>query len=173
MLVQMARHLRARVVAVCSSSKLAFVRAQGADHVLSHGSDNVAEEVLRLTDGKGVDVVCNPVSGGTVIEDLGCLAPFGRLIMFGFLAGEPKGAFAPDLIQHFRKSVGVHVSDIYTLYNEHPDAFSAALQHVFRLQADGILRPHIHSRFDLGSAGEAHDVIEQGSVMGKLILDIP
>lgn len=172
MLIQLAKHLGAKVIAVCADSKLAYVKAQGADHAISYASDDVPGEIQRLTQGRGVDVACNPVSGDTVLEDLSCLAPFGRLLIFGFLAGPPRGSFAPDLVQHFNRSVGVSVSDIYTLFNERPDAFKSALEQVLALYAQGILRPHVHAVVPLHEAAKAHAMIERAENLGKVILDI-
>ena len=172
MLIQLARHLGANVIAVCSDSKLSYARAQGADHAISSTSDDVPGQILQLAQGRGVDVACNPVSGDTVPEDLRCLAAFGRLLIFGFLAGPPRGCFAPDLVQHFTRSVGVSVSDLYTLFNERPDAFKSALEQVLSLHAQGILRPHVHAVVPLHEAATAHDMIERGENLGKVILDI-
>lgn len=172
MLIQLAKHLGAKVIAVCSSTKTPFARAQGADHVLSSTDGNIAETVLGLTGGRGVDIACNPVSGDTVLEDLGLLAPFGRLVIFGFLAGEPNGVFSPDLVRHFGRSVSVQMSDVYTLLGSTPATFKSALQEMVSLHERGVLRPGIHARFDLVDAWKAHEMLEQGRAMGKLVLDI-
>jgi len=172
-LVQMAKHLGGRVIAVTSSAKLDFVREHGADHVLSYEDSAVADEVLRLTEGRGVDVACNPVSGPTVLEDLTSLAPFGRILIFGFLAGEPQGSFSPDLVRQMRRSVGVQVSDVYTLFNADPKAFGAALHDAVELYAKGILRPPVHARFDLAHAAKAHALLERSAARGKILIDIP
>ncbi|WP_265520037.1 quinone oxidoreductase family protein [Nitratireductor luteus] len=173
MLIQLAKHLGAQVIAITSSSKRDFALAAGADHALSHADGPLKEEILRLTDGRGVDVACNPVSGGTIAEDLRCLAPFGRIVIFGFLAGEPKGAFSPDLVQHFGKSVSIHVSDVYTLFNTAPTEFIAALNEVVGLYANGVLRPKVHGSFLLSEAWRAHELIETSKVMGKLLIEMP
>jgi len=172
-LIQLAKHLGARVIAVTSRSKLDYVLGEGADHALSYENDVVAEEVLRLTDGRGVDVACNPVSGPTVPEDLKCLAPFGRLLIFGFLGGEPKGAFATDLVQHMNRSIGVHVSDVYTLLDTDSTAFGMALHEAVALWSAGVLRPQVHAHFDLADAGKAHAMLESAKTMGKILIHIP
>lgn len=170
LLIQLAKHLGAHVIAVTSSSKVEFVRTQGADHALSYADDSVAEEVLRLTGGRGVDIACNPVSGPTILEDMECLAPFGRLLIFGFLAGTPQGAFDPDLVRHIGRSIGVHVSDVYTLLTADPTAFAAALQEVVELFGAGILRPAVHARFGLRDARMAHLALERSEPKGKILL---
>ena len=69
--------------------KEAHVRAAGADGVVDYSSKIYAEEIRDMTDGRGVDVIMSPLGGATVETDLQCLAPFGRLVIFGEMNGEP------------------------------------------------------------------------------------
>ncbi len=172
MLVQLAKLLGARVVAVCSKAKLPFIREQGADHAIAYDADDVGRAVMAITDDRGVDIACNPVGGATVASDLACLAPFGRLLIYGFLAGEPQGSFASDLVPHFGKSVGLHVSDVYTLYDTRPDVFASALAEAVGLLEAGVLRPRLHAVLPLRDASQAHEMIESGDVAGKIVLEV-
>ena len=69
-------------------------------------------------------------------------------------------------------ALGIYVADIYTLFNERPDAFHAALEEVLALHARGILRPHVHAVVPLREAAKAHGMIERAENLGKVVLDI-
>lgn len=85
--VQLARALDARVIAVVSSAdKVATAEAAGAHHVVL--ADEFRSTVGDLTDGRGVDVVVDPVGGDRFTDSLRCLAPEGRLLVIGFTAGD-------------------------------------------------------------------------------------
>tara|TARA_R110002020_G_scaffold184947_2_gene382306 strand:- start:23839 stop:24834 length:996 start_codon:yes stop_codon:yes gene_type:complete len=171
MILQIARHLGLRTIASVSTGKQDFARAQGADHVIDHRSEDVVARVMEITGGRGVDLSLNPLSGDSLKADLDALAPLGTVMLFGFLAGPPAGTFADDLAKHFQKSVGVRVSDIYTYFTAHPEAFSADMKHVFGLLARGALRPQI-TTLPIEEAAEAHRRLEAGETTGKLVLSI-
>ena len=83
----MAAALGARVIAVVSSTeKVAIAEAAGAHHVVL--ADGFAAEVRQLTDGRGVDVIVDPVGGERFTESLRSLAREGRLLVVGFAGGE-------------------------------------------------------------------------------------
>ena len=88
--VQLAKAAGARVLATVSSdAKVALVKAHGADTVINYATEKFADEALRLTDGRGVDLVLDAVGKPTFEEGLRCLAPFGHLILYGS-AGPPQ-----------------------------------------------------------------------------------
>lgn len=171
MAVQIAKHLGATVIGSASTPKLAYVRKQGADHVIDYRKEDVAERAMSITHGRGVDLSLNPLGGSTTISDLRILAPGGTLVLFGFLGGTPDGTIA-DLGVHFRKSIGVRVSDIYTYFQERPESFNTDLAKIVTLCAKGILKPHIDQVFPLSQAPRAHELLESREVKGKLVLSI-
>jgi NADPH2:quinone reductase len=126
---------------------------------------------MDVTEGKGVDLTLNPISGETLKSDLEALAPLGTAVIFGFLAGPPAGTFAEDLAKHFQKSVAVRVSDIYTYFGNRPDAFSTDMAAVFDFLRLGVLRPQI-TTLPITEAAEAHRRLEAGETTGKLVLSI-
>lgn len=171
MAVQIAKHLGLTVIASVSSEKIAYATTQGADHVIDYRQQDVAAQVHALTEGRGVDLTLNPISGQTLKSDLAVLAPLGTAVLFGFLAGPPAGDFAVDLVQHFQKSVAVRVSDIYTYFAHQPDAFGADMATVFDLLKQGVLRPQI-TTLPIADAAKAHRLLEAGKTTGKLVLNI-
>jgi len=172
MAVQLARHLGLTVIGCAAADKLDHVRAQGAALALDRRSGNLVAETMAFTGGRGVDLTLNPVSGSTLRTDLEVLAPFGTAIVFGFLAGQPGRSLADTLANHFDRSIGVRMSDIYTYFHRAPQSFGADLARVHDLHAQGVLRPRIQARLPLDRAGEAHRLLEAGTVAGKLVLTI-
>ncbi|MBO9451152.1 quinone oxidoreductase [Tropicibacter sp. R16_0] len=171
MIQHIAKHLGLTVIASASSDKLEYAKAQGADHVIDYRKEDVAARVLEITNGRGVDLSLNPISGETLKSDLKALAPLGTVVLFGFLAGPPAGTFGDDLAAHFQKSVAVRVSDIYTYFVNRPTEFKADLAKVFDLLGAGVLRPQI-TALPLERASEAHRRLEAGQTTGKLVLSI-
>jgi NADPH2:quinone reductase len=172
MILQIAKHIGAKTIASVSSNKIAHALKQGADHAIDYQSEDVVAKVKEITSDQGVDLSLNPISGETLKSDMESLAPFGTAVLFGFLAGPPTGTFAEDLVKHFRKSIAVRVSDIYTYYGNRPDGFSKDLGHVFGLLHQGILKPRIFAEMPVQKAGDAHRMLESGEVIGKLVLTV-
>lgn len=171
MIQHIAKHLGMTVIASASTDKVDYAQAQGADHVIDYRREDVATRVKELTDGRGVDLSLNPISGETLKSDLDALAPLGTVVLFGFLAGPPTGTFEGDLTKHFQKSVAIRVSDIYTYFVNRPEAFNADLARVFDLRQQGVLRPQV-TTLPVTKAAEAHRRLEAGETTGKLVLNI-
>lgn len=172
MALQIAKNLGLTTIASASVDKHDYAKEQGADHVIDYRSEDVAERVKEITDGRGLDITLNPISGESLKNDLEALAPLGTTVLFGFLAGPPAGTFGDDLAKHFQKSIAVRVSDIYTYYSNKPEEFNADLNKIFNLLAEGVLKPQI-TDLPLEQAAEAHRRLEAGETTGKLVLTIP
>ncbi|NKW90909.1 zinc-binding dehydrogenase [Rhodobacteraceae bacterium R_SAG9] len=171
MIQHIAKYLGMTVIASVSTNKIAYAQDQGADHVIDYRNEDVTARVLEITNGRGVDLTLNPISGETLKSDLAALAPLGTVVIFGFLAGPPAGTFGEDLAKHFQNSVAVRVSDIYTYFANQPEAFGADLATVFDLLSKGVLRPQI-TTLPVIEAPEAHRRLEAGETTGKLVLSI-
>lgn len=171
MALHIAKHLGMTVIASTSTDKVGYAKDQGADHVVDYRTEDVTARVMELTDGRGVNLTLNPISGNSLKSDLDVLAPLGTAVLFGFLAGPPSGRFAEDLAKHFQKSVSIRVSDIYTYFGNRPDQFSADMATVFDLLETGVLRPQV-ATLPIAQAAEAHRRLEAGETTGKLVLSI-
>src|SRR5690606_6071775 len=87
--VEVGKAMGATVIATAGSDeKLALARAHGAGHGINYRSENIRERALALTDGRGVDVVFDPVGGEVFAASLRAIAWDGRLIIIGFAGGE-------------------------------------------------------------------------------------
>jgi len=87
--VEIGKILGATVIATAgSAAKLAVARAHGADHLINYREQDFREQVLALTDGRGVDAVYDPVGGEVFMQSLRCMAPEARIMPVGFAGGE-------------------------------------------------------------------------------------
>jgi NADPH2:quinone reductase len=164
--------LGARVIGVVSSEeKASLVEAEGAAAVIvvprSESYDQVAAQVRSLSGGKGVRVAYDGVGKDTFTASLDSLAPFGVLASFGRASGSPPPVDLAELGR--RGSLGVHRPSIFHHIAERADLLTAAGE-VFDAQAKGILKAHIHARFPLREAAEAHRLLESRSTLGSLLL---
>lgn len=162
-LLQLAKLEGAEVIAVASSEeRLAACRALGADHSINYKAANLTEEVMRITDGYGVDVVFENVSDPVLFPlAFASLAYRGRLVTIGYHGG---GTVPVDMKALFLKQLKILSSGMWTA-NE--DGVGICLD----LAAQGKLRALIGARLPLREAAEAHRLVEEGAVVGKVMLE--
>jgi len=166
--VQLAKVAGARVLATVSSdAKAGLVTEHGADAVINYAKDKFADEVLRLTDGRGVDLVLDAVGKPTFEEGIRCLAPFGHLILYGRSGGAPDPL---NVFALFPKSQKVSGFMLPTVTRGFPDKMRESAERCFALTRDGRLKLHIGKTFPLAQAAEAHRYLESRRSTGKLIL---
>lgn len=170
--IQIAKSLGLTVIGSVSSDKLEYTLQQGADYVVDYRTEDVTARVAEITNGRGVDLTLNPISGDSLKADMKMLAPLGTVILFGFLAGPPTGNFADDMAQHFNKSIAVRVSDIYTYYLNQPQQFRDDFAVLIKQAESGQLLPVIDQAISIRDVASARSRLESGLVQGKLVLEI-
>ncbi len=165
--VDLGRLLGARVIATASSEeKRAFLKVYGADHVLP--SEGFRERVKELTDGRGADVIYDPVGGDVFDESIRCIAFGGRLLVVGFTSGRiPSVPANMPLIKGF-SVVGVRAGEYGRKF---PDKGRENIQAIDRLLAEGRLHPHICARFPLANAVDALRLLESRKAIGKVVIE--
>lgn len=165
--VQIAKAAGARVIGTVSSNrKFDLVKQYGADEVINYESQDFAEEVLRLTNKRGVDLILDAVGKPTLEKGLRCLAPFGHLILYGRAGGIPDPV---NLMSLFQKSTKVSGFVLYTV-SSMPDKHQAGIENSFQLMKEGKLKLLIGKSFPLADAAEAHRLMESRRSVGKLVL---
>jgi NADPH:quinone reductase len=168
LLVQMAKHLGARVIGtVGNAAKAELARDAGADEVILYSEQDFEAETKRLTNNEGVHVVYDGVGKATFEKDLNVLRPRGYLVLFGGASG----AVPPfDLIQLSQK--GSLFLTRPTLH--HYIHTRAELEHrsndVLNMLAAGELKLRIHQTYPLAEAQQAHLDLEGRKTSGKLLL---
>ena len=163
--VQIGRHLGARVIATATDpSRLQPFADLG---VLVLPARGFREAVLQATDGRGADVVADPVGGDVFDESTRCTAFAGRLLVLGFASGRiPTLAINRPLIKGFAV-IGVRAGEYGRRFPDHGREHHAAVQH---LLANGVLRPAIGARFALADAKQALMAMAGRAVTGKIVV---
>jgi NADPH:quinone reductase len=169
-LIDLARAWGLNAIGVVSSAeKAAFARALGAHEVVNRTSEDVAARVQAITGGRGVDLIVDPVGGPSVAGNLALLAPMGMLVIYGGLGGRNWG----DVLAEMRK-LG-HISPAIRTFSIHAwdhmqDERRAGMRALIDMLAKGQLHPRIFARLKLSEAQRAHELLESGVVLGKLLL---
>ena len=166
--LQLAKAAGARVFGTVSSDdKIELAKSAGADAIINYSRDKFADEVLRLTDGRGVDLILDAVGKPTFEEGLRCLAPFGHLALYGRSGGAPDPLNVATLSP---KSLKVSGFSLPTITRNFPDLTRDSAERCFALLREGKLKLHIGKIFPLAAAAEAHRYLESRQSTGKLLL---
>jgi putative PIG3 family NAD(P)H quinone oxidoreductase len=153
-----------------TSGKCDAARALGADLAINYREDDFVEEVKRFTDGKGVNLVLDMVSGDYVARNLACLAEDGRHVTIAVLGGLKATI---DMALVMRKRLCLTGSTL----RARPAAFKALLAdeiaaNAWPLVADGTVRPVMDRTFALVDAAAAHARMEKDDHIGKIVLEV-
>jgi NADPH2:quinone reductase len=168
LLVQMAHHLGARVIATVSTDEKAkLARQAGADEVILYTQADFEAETKRLTGGHGVDVVYDGVGKTTFEKGLNVLRPRGMMVLFG----GSSGAVPPfDLVQLSQKGSLYVTRPTLANYIATTEELRARSSAVFEMIAKGKLKLRIEHTYPLADAATAHRDIEGRKTTGKLLL---
>ena len=167
--IQLAKARGATVIVTAGSdAKCADCIALGADHAINYRSHDFAEEVQRITGGKGVDVILDMVAGAYVAREVQSLAEDGRLVIIA-VQGGIKAEFDAGLV--LRRRLVVTGSTLRPRPVAFKGAIAQALQReVWPLIEAGKIRPVIHSTFAAADADKAHALMESSQHTGKIVL---
>ena len=166
--IEVGKLLGARVIAAASSpEKLAIARRHGADETINYAADDLRDQVRAFTDGRGVDVVFDPVGGEAFKHSVRCIGWEGRILVIGFASGEiPQVATNMILVKNFSVT-GV-------VFGEHssrfPDDTRRRLAKLLEAYAGGRLRPAVMRTYPLNDARAALEEMSNRRVAGKLVL---
>jgi NADPH:quinone reductase len=164
----MAAALGATVIAVVSSTdKVATAEAAGAHHVLL--ADGFLAEVRRLTEGRGVDVVVDPVGGERFLDSLRSLAREGRLVVVGFTGGDIPVVKTNRLLLTNTTVMGAGTRE---LWNHEPELPGQQWSELTPLLASGALDPVIGAHFPIEETASAIRVIDERRAVGKVLVRI-
>lgn len=168
--VQLGVHLGARVIATgTSDEKLAVTREQGAHEVINLTRENMRDRVKELTDGRGADVIFDPVGGDVFDQSLRCIAWDGRLLVIGFAGGRiPTVSVNIPLIKGF-SVVGVRAGEYG---RRDPVKGAENMRAIDALAEQRVFRPYIGARFRLEEALDALRYIADRKVVGKIAIEI-
>ncbi len=168
--VECAKAMGARVIAAASSEdKLDFARSAGADELINYSKDSLLDVCKALTNGKGVDVVYDPVGGQMAQQALRSLAWHGRYLVIGFASGDIPEFPANIALLKEASIIGVWWG---TWLAKHPAESQQNMQELFAMIADGGIRPRATRCWPLESYAEAFNSLTGRSALGKVILTL-
>lgn len=163
-----------------SASKQDVISRMGAT-VIDYQSEDFVERIKVLTEG-GVDIVFDPIGGKHINRSLQTLRPGGKLIAYGFhsIVTGKGGSIILDFIRVQLRAIfnflpfrpSVHFYSIGALKKQHPDWFFEDLSKLFQLLKDKKIKPEIWKTMPLNQAAQAHKLIEEAAVKGKIVLQV-
>jgi len=182
--VEIGKAMGATVIATAGGAdKLAAAKELGADHLIDSRSEDIRARVLEITQGRGVDVVYDPVGGEVWDASLRCVAPNARMIPMGFASGKVPQIPANILLVKNVTVIGFY----YGYYNgwggktaptpKEADALARrralvmdAQEELMRWFTEGKLKAMVAGTFDLADYVKAFKLIEERTVVGKAVL---
>ncbi len=166
--VEIGKAMGARVIAAASSEdKLALCRQLGADETIQYTTADLRKRTLELTDGKGVDVVYDPVGGDYTEAALRATAWHGRLLIVGFAAGEiPKIPLNLALLKE-RSLVGVYWGDSV---RHDPRGHARNMKQLMTWFAERRINPVVSEQVSLAHAPQAIQRLMDRKVKGKVVI---
>jgi synaptic vesicle membrane protein VAT-1 len=183
--IDIARHIGATIYGTASSGKHAFLKPRGLHEAIDYRTKDWAVELDRLTNGKGVALIVDPLGGNHWKKSYKALRSTGRLGMFGIsvataskLVGPLRlvpvalgmPLFHPLFLMNTNKSVfGVNLGHMW----HETDMIAAWMEILLKGVADGWVRPHVDKSFPLAQAGEAQTYMEERKNTGKVVLTTP
>jgi NADPH2:quinone reductase len=166
--IKIGKLLGARVIAVASTAERRDAAAEaGADDVLDPGGTAVAEQVLKLTDGRGADVIFDPVSGDAAIASFPAGVHGMRYVLTGFAGGSVPRL---DPSQLFARDATLIAANAVLAVERDPVAAQKALRDVIAWVADGKLKPRVAAKFALKDARAAFDYVAARRGLGATIV---
>jgi NADPH:quinone reductase len=166
--VELAKALGARVIAAASSAeKLAFAREAGADETIDYSSASLRDAVKELTDGRGVDVVYDPVGGDLAEQAYRALAWHGRYLVIGFASGEIPRFPANIALLKEASVIGVWWG---TWAGHNPALAARNMSDLAAMVEDGTLKPRVTERYPLERFADAFAAITGRRALGKVVL---
>lgn len=166
--VQLGKAAGARVIGVVGGPEKAEVaRALGADVVVDRRTEDFVDVVKQVTDGRGADVVYDPVGGEAYQRSTKCVAFEGRILVIGFAGGQIQSAPLNHALVKNYSIVGLH----WGLYaGKDPAAVRRCHDELTRLAADGVARPLVSERLALEEVADGLQRLADGTTVGRVAL---
>jgi len=169
--IQIGKVIGARVIAAASSDeKCDFCKTLGADATINYGSGNIRDELKKLTDGKGPDVVYDPVGGDLAEPVFRSIAWRGRYLVVGFAQGGIPALPLNLALLKGASIVGVFWGDFA---RREPKANAAGLAELARWYGEGKIKPVIDQRLPMNELPAAYARMGSRKVRGKLVMVNP
>ncbi len=169
--IQLAKAFQAKVIVTAGSeAKCQFCMELGADAAINYKEQDFVEEILRLTDSKGVDVILDMIGGDYFPRNLKCMTADARLVQIAIQNGAKAEI---NLLPIMLKRLTITGSTLRARDDDFKAAIAQQLyQKVLSLLTTNEIKPIIHSTFALNDAAKAHELMESSQHIGKIILKV-
>ncbi len=166
--VQLAKLMGAgKVIGTASNTnKLNLVRSLGADAAINYTEESWVEQVKTATGGRGADIILEMVGGSVAEQNLQCLAPFGRMVVYGAASGQIVQFSGIQLMYKNQAIIGYWL----TAQLRRPDRIFQAVMELMQFITNGQLQIIVGQTFPLAEAAEAHRAIAERKTTGKVVL---
>jgi NADPH:quinone reductase-like Zn-dependent oxidoreductase len=181
--VQLAKQAGAVTIGTASAAKHERLKEFGLGYAIDYRNQDFAEETMRITGGRGADVILDPIGGSTTRKNYRCLAPLGRLVCFGLSSASapsrrqawrtfPRALASTPIfhpVQLINANKGVWGFNLGRLW-DHAELLRDTLRELTDMWSSGLIEPVIDSTYPFTAAAEAHTQLETGRNFGKVLL---
>lgn len=166
--IQLAKLMGAGTVIGTASNaeKLNLIRRLGADVAINYTEQDWVEQVKNATGGKGVDIILEMVGGQIAEQNLQCLAPFGRMVVYGAASGQIAQFSGIQLMYKNQAIIGYWLAS----QTSRPERIALAIMELMQYLSNGKLEIIVGQTFPLEQAAEAHRAIAERKTTGKVVL---
>ncbi|MBR1197898.1 zinc-dependent alcohol dehydrogenase family protein [Bradyrhizobium sp. AUGA SZCCT0240] len=169
-LVQLAKLAGMTVIGTVSSEeKAVFASAMGADGIIYYRGEDVVARVRELTNGRGVDLVLDHVGGPDFFSHLHALAKWGTVVSYNAFDGLPTQNMMEEMRKHLDVCPAIRCFSFH-IYDHDREGRRAIMQRMIGHLADGSIKPAIFARFKLSEVRQAHELLDSGQALGKIIM---
>lgn len=166
--IQIARNMGCRVIATAGRSEsIEMCRQVGADHVVDYRKQDVAEEVRRLTNARGVHAAFDNVGPLTIASSIDSVRPLGMVVAIAPAPGAPT-----ERLFMKAASLTYHLMGAPTFWGIDPFAQGRSLREVVGLVEGGALKPYLHDTVPIRELRRAHQMLETGRTIGKIAVEV-
>ena len=166
--IQLGKAAGATVIATAGSDEKTIIcKELGADIVINYRTEDFVQIVKKATNGKGANIIFDPVGGDTFDRSRKCIAFEGRLLVIGFAGGRIADAPTNHALIKNYSIVGVHFGLFRKLY---PEEVVKAHEELMTLYKQGAIRPLIYKEFPFDEVPDALDFLADRQTYGKLVI---
>jgi len=168
--VEIGHHLGAKVIATASSAeKLEAARQKGADFLINYEEEDFVEKVKEYTQGKGADVIYDPVGGDVFDKSMKCIAWEGRLLVVGFAGGR-----IPQLSTNLVLLKGCSLVGLFwgNYMSKNPAVLVQSMMELFKWYGEGHIKPLVSKNYPLEQYAQAMTDLLERKAIGKIVVTI-
>ena len=169
-LIQMAKDKGMDVIASASSDeKCEVLRQVGADCVFNRNTADAKEVILNHTNGRGVDLIYDQICGPAFSKQFDYLADFGQIVLYNWLKGSPELDQLDTIIKRAWHGNAIRCFSFHA-FDDKPERRLANAAKCFEMVRDGRVKPLVCADLPLSEARKAHEMLDAGEIIGKLIM---